>query len=166
MRCAVAVLALSVLCWTLVSPLGAAVWEEDRLACGCSPDACYCPHTGKPLRSHESSRGHEHHADPASHGPESHEVAGHGSAHPTHSDPADHARDDGHGRSESGASCELRSCGSGPASGMGVIPTLPHGEMPSFLTVSGPVPSGSLNVAPAPHPPDVFRGVELPPPKR
>ena len=163
-------LALIALCWTLVFPLGAAMWGDPHLACGCSPDACqhggaadgFCPHGNRidPAARHEGG----HHG--AAHPQGSSETSDHCHKTPSAakavqvSEPGDRKGQPG------GTSCEIRSCSSGPVSGIGVIPTLPQGEMLSSPAASGPDLSGSLSATPPPHPPDVFRVVELPPPKR
>lgn len=163
MKSPVAVLALGALACTLVSPLGAAIWGGPHPFCGCSPDACHCPHGGD--RDERAHREHAHDGPPH-HGPWSHSAT---QPRPAHTGSADHSHKlavpvskakDADGR------CEVSGCDRGSMPGAGALPALSEGELLDSMALPAPDPCGTSDPEDLSLPPDVFPGVEPPPPRR
>jgi hypothetical protein len=186
MKCSVVVLALGALTCTLVSPLGAAMWGGARPFCGCSASACYCPHGSKAPRRVAGHDEHVHgshahggspHNGHRSRGSHSHHGHGHPApvpvkavqAPPAPSADTDHCPELTTAASErkhTGERCELRHCGGGSMPGAGVLPALPDGDLLASTALPAPDLWGSPGFTDPDCPPDVFPGVEPPPPRR
>jgi hypothetical protein len=191
MKCSVVVLALGALTCALASPLGAAMWGGVQPFCGCSSSVCYCPHGSDALRgvaSHDErlQGGHTHggashsrHHSHAGHGHEGHGHSGHDlrAAAPVKACPHRPTALSGDAsrrpelavaageRKPTGGGCELRDCGRGSMPGTGVLPALPDGDLSASTTLPTPDLWGSPGLADPDLPPDVFPGVEPPPPR-
>jgi hypothetical protein len=192
MKCSVVVLALGALTCTLVSPLGAAMWGGAQPLCGCSASACYCPHGSDAPRGAAIHEGHVHgghaHGGSSHNGHRSrgsHSRHGHGhpapvpveavQPHPVPSADASrcpelsgssHQQKNAGQQKNTGEGCELRHCGRGSMPGTGVLPVLPDGKLPASTALSTPDLWGSPDREELDLPPDVFPGVEPPPPRR